>query len=193
MSERVAPFYDGWRQVNDRLIETISALSADELAWAPAPGMWPIWALAAHLAGARVYWLCAILGEPGAATTPFSDPSGEGWEDDLSRPRGADELGPALRATWNVVEGCLQRWTIEMLRVEFRRERNGIIQVHTRQSVLFRLLTHDASHSGEISQTLGSHGRGEIDLWSRLSRVLPPTTERRVGSSAPGEVGSPSP
>jgi hypothetical protein len=37
------------------------------------------------------------------------------------------------------------------------------------------MLTHDASHSGEISQTLGSYGRGEIDLWSHLSRILPAT------------------
>lgn len=63
-----------------------------------------------------------------------------------------------------------------MLRIEFRRERGGAIQFHTRQSVLFRLLTHDASHSGEISQTLGSHGQGEIDLWSGLARVVPAAT-----------------
>lgn len=176
MSKNVAPFYEGWRQMNDRLIETISSLSTDELAWAPKPHMWPIWALAAHLAGARVYWLCHVLNEPGAANTPFTDPSGEGWEDDPLRPRGADELAPALGSTWDVVEGCLERWTPEMLRTEFRRERGGAIQLHTRQSVIMRLLTHDASHSGEISQTLGSHGRGEIDLWSRLSRALPPTT-----------------
>jgi uncharacterized damage-inducible protein DinB len=172
MSEPIAPFFTGWRQLNDRLIETISSLTADELAWTPAPSMWPIWALAGHLAGARVYWLCHVLKEPGAERTPFTDPSGEGWEDDPAHPRDADELASALRSTWSVIEECLERWTPEMLLDEFRRERNGATQIHTRQSVLFRLLTHDASHSGEISQTLGSHGRGEIDLWSHLSRTL---------------------
>ena len=160
--------------MNDRLIETVGALSADELAWTPGPGMWPIWALAAHLAGTRVYWLCAILGEPGAETTPFASLTGEGWEDDLAHPRTGAELEHALRSTWDVVDGCLHRWTTDMLATEFRRERAGTIQLHTRQSVLIRMLTHDASHSGEISQILGTHGRGEIDLWSRLSRVLPP-------------------
>jgi uncharacterized damage-inducible protein DinB len=176
MSENVASFYAGWRQANDRLIETVGSLSTAELAWTPAPQMWPVWALAGHLAGARVYWLCAVLGEPGAATTPFTDPSGEGWEDEPSRPRDSDELIHALRSTWNVVEGCLERWTLDMLQVEFPRKRGDVMQMHTRQSILFRLLTHDASHAGEISQTLGTHGRGEIDLWSRLSRVLPATT-----------------
>ncbi|HUQ17040.1 MAG TPA: DinB family protein [Candidatus Saccharimonadales bacterium] len=173
MPESVAPFYAGWRQANERLIETVGSLSTEELAWSSAPGMWPIWALTAHLAGTRTYWLCAVLGEPGAGTTPFSDPSGEGWEDDLSRPRGAGELVHALRTTWAVVEGCLERWTPDMLEVEFPRKRGEVLQLHTRQSILFRMLTHDASHTGEISQLLGMHGRDGVDLWSHLSRVAP--------------------
>ena len=173
MAESVAPFYLGWRQANDRLIETVAGLTDAELAWTSAPQMWPIWALVGHLAGARVYWLCTILGEPGLSTTPFTESTTEGWEDDLAHPRGADELVHALRSTFAVVEGCLERWTPQMLQVDFRRERNGVIQLHSRQSILFRLITHDASHAGEISQLLGTHGRGEIDLWSRLSRVQP--------------------
>lgn len=171
----IAPFYAGWRELNERLVETIGALGDEELAWSPAPGMWPIWALAAHLAGGRVYWLCVVLKQPGADRTPFGDPSGEGWEDDLSRPRGAAELVDALRSSWDVVEECLHRWTVDMLQDEFRREWNEAVQIHTRQSVIFRMLTHDASHAGEISQTLGSHGRDAIDLWTHLSRVLPAT------------------
>lgn len=98
MPESVAPFFIGWRQANDRLIETVGSLSQAELAWAPAPHMWPIWALAAGLSGGRVYWLCAVLDEPGAYATPFHDPSGEGWEDDLSHPRDAAEVVHALRS-----------------------------------------------------------------------------------------------
>lgn len=173
MAASVAPFYAGWRQLNDRLVETIGSLSAEELAWASAPQMWPIWALAGHLAGTRVYWLCSILGEPGRSETPFADTGDDGWEDDLSRPREAGELVEALRSTFKVVEGCLERWTPDMLPVEFERRRGDVIQLHTRQSIVFRMLTHDASHAGEISQILGGHGRGEIDLWSRLSRVQP--------------------
>jgi len=52
------------------------------------------------------------------------------------------------------------------------RERDGKIQIHTRQSVLMRLLTHDAGHCGEISQTLGMHGLGEVDLWTGRAPTL---------------------
>ena len=170
--DTVAPFYVGWQLLNDRLVERIASLSTEELAWTTSPGMWPIWALAAHLAGTRVYWICHVLKEPGADTTPFSDPNGEGWEDDLSRPRGADDLVWALRSTSAVVTAALQRWTPEMLAVEFPRVRAGMTQLHTRQSILWRLITHGASHTGEISQILGSHGQEGIDLWAGLSRVV---------------------
>ena len=38
-------------------------------------------------------------------------------------------------------------------------------QVHTRSSILQRLLTHEAYHCGELSQTLGIAGLPQIDLW----------------------------
>ena len=168
----VARFYVGWQLLNDRLVERIASLSSEELGWTPAPDLMPIWAIAAHLAGTRVYWLCHVLKEPGADTTPFADPSGEGWEDDLSHPRGADELVFALRSTSDVVTAALGRWTPEMLAVEFPRERAGKIQLHTRQSILWRLITHGAAHTGEISLILGSHGQEGIDPWAGLSRVV---------------------
>lgn len=123
------------------------------------------------MAGARVYWLCVFLGEPGAELTPFTNSATDGWEDDLDHPREAKELVFALESSWAIVGGCLEHWTREMLDAEFRRERDGKTQVLTRQSVLMRLITHDASHVGEISQTLGMHGLKEIDLWTgRITR-----------------------
>jgi len=168
----VAPFYDGWRIAQDRLVERISSLSPEELELRAAPHLWPIWAITAHTAGVRPYWLCQICKEPGAERTPFSDPNGEGWEDDLSHPREAGELVSALESTWTIVADCLQRWTPETLQVSFRRETNGKITIHTRQSVLMRLLTHDAYHCGEIAQALGMHGLPEVDIWSGRVPIL---------------------
>jgi uncharacterized damage-inducible protein DinB len=162
----VRPFYEGWRFTNERLVETIEALSFEQLALRPAPDLWPIWATAAHVAGARVYWLCAIFKEPGAESTPFPDATGEGWEDDLAHPRQSSELVFALESSWKIVQQCLERWTPAMLQDEFRRELADKIQIHTRQSVLMRVLTHDAEHCGEISTTLGMHGLRGLDLWT---------------------------
>jgi len=158
-------FYDRWPQYNRRLIETIGALSDEQLALRPSDEHWPIWALVGHTAGTRVYWLCTVLGEPGADATPFTDPSGDGWEDHPDHPRSAAELVGALESTYAVIDGVLDRWTPDDLAVEFERWYADQRQVHTRTSVLQRLMTHEAYHGGEISQTLGIEGLDPVYIW----------------------------
>jgi uncharacterized damage-inducible protein DinB len=158
----IGPFYEGWRKSNRRLIEALASLSDDQLALRLGD-YWPIWAIAGHVAGARVFWLCRVLGESGAETTPFGDPANDGWEDHLDAPRTAAELVEALETSWQIAEECLSTWTPEMLTEAFARPGTG--QRHTRQSVLMRLITHDAFHAGEISTVLGQHALPEIDLW----------------------------
>jgi uncharacterized damage-inducible protein DinB len=161
----IRTFYDRWPQYNKRLTETIAALTPEQLALRPSPDHWPIWAIVGHLAGTRVYWLCAILGEPGADTTPFGRPDAEGWEDDLDHPRPASDLVTALDETYAIVDGVLERWTPDMLTEAFERLYGDRRQFHTRTSVLQRLLTHEAYHDGEIAQTLGVNGLEPPDIW----------------------------
>jgi uncharacterized damage-inducible protein DinB len=162
----ITPFYDRWHQYNRRLTEIVGAMTDEQLAISPAPERWPIWATVGHTAGARVYWLCGVLGEPGAETTPFTDPlTGEGWEDDLGHPRSADELVLALDSTWAIIDGCLDRWTPTMLEETVERFYGDQRQIHSRASIVQRLLTHEAYHCGELSQTLGIAGLPQIDLW----------------------------
>jgi uncharacterized damage-inducible protein DinB len=158
-------FYDRWPQYNRRLTEIVGAMTDEQLAIRSAPDRMAIWATAAHCAGVRPYWLCAVLGEPGAEMTPFADPNADGWEDDPDHPRTASELVWALDTTWAIVDACLDRWTPEMLDEEVVRQYLDQRQVHSRSSILQRMLTHDAYHCGELSQTLGIHGLPQIDLW----------------------------
>jgi hypothetical protein len=46
-----------------------------------------------------------------------------------------------------------------------------VFWLHTRQSVLWRLITHDALHSVEISLALGRNGLGAVEMRSGLSRL----------------------
>jgi uncharacterized damage-inducible protein DinB len=162
----IRPFYNMWPQYNSRLREVVAAMDGGQLAIRPSPDRWPIWATVGHAAGVRVYWLCHMIGEPGAETTPFTDAANTGWEDDLDHPRGADELVEALDSTWRLIDGCLDRWTPDMMADEFKREYGDAPQIHTRSSILQRLFTHEAYHCGELSQTLGIQGLSQIDLWA---------------------------
>src|SRR2546428_14028417 len=104
MSVGLTPFYDGWRKHNGRIVDAIRSLSNEQLKLRASPTYWPIWAIAAHTAGARVYWLCGVFKETGAETTPFTDPmSGVGWEGDENTPGGSAELGWPPGISWTVV------------------------------------------------------------------------------------------
>ncbi len=166
--EPISRYYADWSQYRSRLVDAVRDLTSGQLAISAGQDHAPVWALAAHCAGARVYWLCGVLGEAGAETTPFPDPFAElGWEDDLDQPRSAAELVLALETTGAIIDRCLDTWTSDMLEVEFERRLGAVRQLHTRRSILLRLLSHDAFHSGEISQLLGASGLPAIDLWAR--------------------------
>jgi len=162
----IRPFYDRWPQYNRRLTEIVGSMTDEQLAIRPSPDRWPIWATVGHTAGTRVYWLCNVLGEPGAATTPFTDPTAlDGWEDDLDHPRSAGELVTALDTTFAIIDRCLDVWTPAMLDEVGERSIGDQLQLHSRSSIVQRMFSHEAYHCGELSQTLGIHGLPQIDLW----------------------------
>ena len=159
--------YPDWPQYAARVRDAVKDLNAEQLALRAGPDHGTIWQLAAHSAGTRVFWLCGIFGRPGADTTawpsPLTDP---GWEDDESHPRSGEELRGALDATWALVAQALEDWTIEDLSLTAERKRaDGTVAVHSRASVLNRMMSHDAFHGGEMSQLLGLHHLPPIDLW----------------------------
>lgn len=157
--------YEGWERIQLRLIDGVRGLDAESLGLRHVEG-WPVWALASHIAGTRVYWLCGVFKEPGAETTPFSG-DGEGWEDHPEHPRSADELVHALETSGAIVASCLDRWDVPMLAERVDLHSDGKVYSHTRSSVLTRLVSHDAFHTGEISLILGSHGLAAVDPWDR--------------------------
>ena len=164
----VLAFYANWPRYAALASRHIRGLSDEDARLRVEGGdHWPIWAIGAHVAGARAYWLCMNLGEPGIETTTFFiDPTThEGWEDDLSKPRSGAEVADALEASWAIVASCLERWTPEMLSEAMPVETPRGLVHHTRQSVLLRLINHDAYHAGEIALIEGSHRRPQLDLW----------------------------
>jgi hypothetical protein len=52
-----------------------------------------------------------------------------------------------------------------MLGETFTRDRDRKVELHTRQSVLTRLVMHDAFHCGEVSILLGTQGLASMDPW----------------------------
>jgi uncharacterized damage-inducible protein DinB len=159
-------FYGTWQFFNDQLVDAVRNLTDEQLrVQRTAPDAWPVWATIGHTAGTRVYWLCSVLHEPGWEVTPFDPSQEEGWEDHLETPRGSHELVHALTTTWSIVDACLERWTPDMLGEAIERHIGGRTQLHTREAILMRMISHEAYHCGELSLTLATHDLPQIDLW----------------------------
>ena len=106
--------FSTWPLYNERLRDVVAEMTEEQLAIQPPPERWPIWATVGHTACQRVFWLCDFLGEPGAATTPFTNASNDCPGDDdlehVSRPapwsRRSTQRSPSSRAS-----STAGRWT----------------------------------------------------------------------------------
>jgi len=159
--------YSNWPQYNSRLLSVVAAMSGEQLAIRPSPERWPIWATVGHTACQRVFWLCDFAGEPGAEATPFTDAGNNcPGDDDLEHVLSAGQLVEALESSFRIVEHCVDRWTLDSLAEELRREEWGETWVHSRGWVIQRVFAHDVYHSAELNETLGRAGLPQIDLWN---------------------------
>jgi uncharacterized damage-inducible protein DinB len=162
-------FYETWLDQQSKLLASIGPLTPEQMQLRAAPGEWAIWQLASNMAGGRMYWLCRMLGvEDGGlwemfkvdhATVPGIDLQWAGWEDNEDRPRTAGELVDAFEKTWGVIEGCIDRWSLEDLTVEVtNKDAWGRMVTITPAWVVTRLFAHEVHHGSEISLILRVHG-----------------------------------
>ncbi len=107
----------------------------------------------------------------GLESTPFAALSEEGWEDDPSHPRSATELVGALESTYAIIDRVLDEWTPETLATTVERTYGDVRQVHSRGSILQRLLTHEAYHDGEIAVAMGSHDVEPVYIWRAYDQL----------------------
>jgi len=160
----IRPAYGVWPEYNRRLHDVVAAMTDEQLAMRPSPERWPLWATVGHAACQRVFWLCDFAGEPGAETTPFTDAGHNCPGTTISIMCSARARWPT-RSTFRIVEGCLDRWTLDMLDEELRRPEWDDSWVHRRGSVIQRVFSHDVYHSAELNETLGIAGLPLIDFW----------------------------
>ena len=141
-------------------------MTEEQLAIRQTPERWPLWASIGHMSCQRVFWLCDFAGEPGAETTPFTNAGYDcPGDDDLEHVLVPGALAEALDSTFRIIEGCLDRWTLDLLDEELRRPEWDSSWIHSRGWVIQRVFTHDVWHTAEMNETLGNADLPQIDVW----------------------------
>ena len=90
----------------------------------------------------------------------------------------AADLVAWLERTWRMIDQTLAAWTVADLSQTYRHVWNGTAYANSRQWTLWRILSHDIHHGGELSLMLGLQGIEAFELSGLFGHiVLPPVDE----------------
>jgi uncharacterized damage-inducible protein DinB len=182
--------YEGWDSHQQALMRAVTPLTPEQLAWRPAPDQASVNELIAHIAGARLWWFYK-MGAPGSAAlarqiapwAPETLDAGDSdalkawleanlqWEEPLTKTPG--ESLKWLESTWGMIERTLNTWTVADLAQTYRHIREGKIYAVTRQWTIWRILSHDLHHGGQVALMLGLQGVEAPELGERGGHLTP--------------------
>ena len=167
--------YEGWDSHQQALMRAVTPLTSEQLGWRPAPNQSSVNELIAHIAGSRLWWFYK-MSAPGSAAlacqiAPWaSEQFNAGASNDLNRWMDANlqweepltkipgESLKWLELSWQMIETTLTTWTVADLAQTYRHLRGGKIYAVTRQWTLWRVMSHDLHHGGQLALMLGLQG-----------------------------------
>lgn len=184
--EMLAPIFSGWDGYQTSLMHAVTPLTGEQLDWRPAQGRRSLGELIRHLIQGRVTWF-SRMGAPGIDVVEARVPR---WIEDDDGTRRMDEeaipsddaaaLADWLALCWLPVERVLNEWTVDDL---FRTYRCGGYVV-SRQWTIWRVLSHDIHHGGQIAAMLASQGIEAFELRAMGGHIVSPPLAEPAG--APG-------
>ena len=173
--------FEGWDSHQLALVRAITPLTTEQLAWRPAPHLRSVGEIISHIALGRLYWF-HNMGAPGSAALARQIAPWEGekantedlseirrWFDAIDQQEVAivdnpTELLRWMEASWQVIETTLTTWTVADLAQTYRHLYQGKMYAVSRQWVIWRIMSHDLHHGGELAILLGLQGIAIPDL-----------------------------
>lgn len=180
-SSSLATVLDGWAGYNTSIVHAVDLLSANQLAFRPAPDMRTLGDVVRHIALGRLTWFMR-MGAPGSAELARAvpewetDSDGNRWvvESALPITEDAGELTRWLGDSWQMIEQTLNAWTVDDLARTYVHTWNGRKWSVSRQWTIFRILAHDMHHGGEVSLMLGLQGIEAFELSALGGHIVLP-------------------
>lgn len=168
--DSLAFLFEGWDGYQTSLVRAITPLTAAQLEWRPAEGRRSIGELVRHIALGRITWFSRV-GVPGIEQAGRQVPR---WHTDGDGARHAVENAVAsndaaelvrwLEISWQPVRWMLDEWTVRDLAATYRHRYRGTDFEITRQWVVWRMLSHDSHHGGQIAMMLAIQGIEAFEL-----------------------------
>jgi uncharacterized damage-inducible protein DinB len=177
--------YDGWDGHQTSLVHAIAPLTHEQLLWRPTDQLYSVGELARHISFGRLTWF-ERMGAPGSKKLADKIAA---WEEDRDGNREiietavpiseqADALVHWLEITWQMIETTLKTWEVADLSKTYRHTWNGTVYAVSRQWTIWRILSHDIHHGGQIALMLGMQGIEAFELSGLFGHItLPPLAD----------------
>lgn len=182
--ERLAKIFDGWSGYQTSLIHAIEPLTAAQLAWRPHAGRRSVGELVRHIALGRVTWFARMNGpglEEAVARVPQWETDSDGARHAVEQSVPADsaaELVQWLLLSWQPVQAVLDNWTVGDLMVSYPHRFRGIVYDVSRQWTIWRILSHDQHHGGQIAMMLAIQNIDAFELRALGGHIVEPPKAR---------------
>ncbi|MCA9919163.1 MAG: DinB family protein [Anaerolineales bacterium] len=179
--------YEGWAGHQTSLVHAIAPLTPDQLSWRPTEHLFSVGELARHISLGRLTWFLR-MGAPGSATLAqqiddwAEDEDGNAYivESNLAIAETAVDLVHWLEVTGNMVAATLNSWPVGDLHQTYRHTWNGDVYDVSRQWTIWRILSHDIHHGGQIALMLGMQGIEAFELGDLFGHItLPPLAKEQ--------------
>jgi uncharacterized damage-inducible protein DinB len=178
---KLARVLEGWDGYQASLLHATAPLTSEQLCWRPAPGRRSLGELARHISMGRVTWL-SRMGAPGIDAAIQRVPQ---WldEDDGTR-CVAEEFVPCdnaalltewLALSWQPVQRLLEEWIVDDLFQTYPLAE----YVVSRQWTIWRTMSHDIHHGGQMATLLALQGIEARELRTLGGHVITPPIDRR--------------
>jgi uncharacterized damage-inducible protein DinB len=151
--------FEGWDGYQTSLLHAIQPLARPQLEWRPRENLRSIGETAGHIALGRIDWF-SRMGAPGShdLVQQANKVRGRYSNFDPTLLGDSAELVDWLELSWNLVAATLRVWRVSDLSKTFAQEYSGKTYAVSYQWVIWRIITHDVQHGGEIALMLGMQG-----------------------------------
>jgi len=176
----LALVFEGWEGYQASLQRAIPGLTTQHLAWRASAGVRSLGEVIRHLCLGRITWL-ARLNPPGIEEAVARVPQ---WHVDPDGARHAVEdavpcdssaiLSEWLETSWRPVREILDQWTVHDLSVCYTHRFRGTDYRVSRQWTIWRVLSHDLHHGGQIALMLAVLGVEAFELRALGGHIVAP-------------------
>ena len=133
-SVSVMTVFSGWDGYNTSLVHAVTPLSRDNLRYRPAPGRRSAGEIAAHIAFGRLDWFHRMSAPGSAELVAQTAPVWQPWQQvDESVADDAAQIARWLNAGWQMIEACLNQWTVADLGQTYLQSYGGKTYAVSRQ------------------------------------------------------------